>query len=167
MVLRLVCKQKPCPCLCRSKDRQSTSPVNWRKATGWCQGHHNVLPIHWVYLGKDVSANESPSSSLNRRCGLSGIIDTSGARTENRFQSLHLTKDMLDINLAGWHQHKMWDLFCGKSTINPNWQKWKVKFVFIAASTISAPCVKVFLQKCLLALLGRHLQTGVQSVTLS
>lgn len=24
------------------------------------------------------------------------------------FKSLHLTKDMLDINLAGWHQHEMW-----------------------------------------------------------
>lgn len=40
---------------------------------------------------------------------MSGEMDTSGVRSRNRSQSLHLIKDMLDINLAGWHHHKMWD----------------------------------------------------------
>lgn len=56
-----------------------------------------------------VCKRDTPSSSLYRGCGLCGEMDTSGVRSGNRFQSLHLTKDMLDINLAGWHRHEMWD----------------------------------------------------------
>lgn len=55
-----------------------------------------------------VCKRDTQSSSLYRGCGLCGEMDTSGVRSGNRFQSLHLTKDMLDINLAGWQQHEMW-----------------------------------------------------------
>lgn len=33
-------------------------PMLRRKTTDQCQDPHKVLPIHWVYLGRDVSANE-------------------------------------------------------------------------------------------------------------
>lgn len=57
-----------------------------------------------------VYKRDTPSSSLYQGCGLCGEMDTSGMRSGNRFQSLHLTKYMRDINLAGWHEHEMWDL---------------------------------------------------------
>lgn len=47
-----------------------------------------------------VCKRDTPSSSLYQGCGPCGEMDTSGVRSGNRFQSLHLTKDMLDINLA-------------------------------------------------------------------
>lgn len=97
-------------CVCRSKGWWSRPPMLWRKATGWCQGHCKVLPIHWVYLGRDVSANEILRlARYTEGVDCVGEMDTSGVRSGNRFQSLHLTKDMLDINLAAWHQHEMWD----------------------------------------------------------
>lgn len=34
-------------------------PMLWRKATGPWQGPVKVLPIHWFYLGKDETANET------------------------------------------------------------------------------------------------------------
>lgn len=39
-----------------------------------------------------VCKRDTPSSSLYRGCGLCGEMDTSGVRSGNRFQSLHLTK---------------------------------------------------------------------------
>lgn len=33
-------------------------PKRWRKTTDRCHVPHKVLPIHWVYLGRDVSANK-------------------------------------------------------------------------------------------------------------
>lgn len=89
----------------------SRPPMLWRKATGRCQSPHKVLPIHWVYLGRDVSANE-----ILRLARYTEGVDCVGKWTHlawgvgTDFKSLHLTKDMLDINLAGWHQHEMWDL---------------------------------------------------------
>lgn len=47
---------------------------------------------------------DTASSSLYQGCGLCGEIDTSGVRSGTRFESLHLTKDTLDIKLADWHK---------------------------------------------------------------
>lgn len=52
------CKQKPCLFVCGSNGWWSRPPMLWRKATGWCQGTRKVLPILWVYLGWDLSANK-------------------------------------------------------------------------------------------------------------
>lgn len=57
-----------------------------------------------------VCKRDTPSSSLYQGCGLFREMDTSGVRSGNRFQSLHLAKDILDIKLAGWHKHEMWGL---------------------------------------------------------
>ena len=52
---------------------------------------------------------DTPSSSLYRGCGLCGEMDTSGVRSGNRFQSLNLTKEVLDMDLASWHSREMLD----------------------------------------------------------
>ena len=135
-------------------------PMLWRKATGWCQVPHKVLPIHWVYLGKrHVCKRDTPSSSLYRGCGLRGEMDTSGVRSGNRFQSLHLTKDMLDINLAGWHWHEKWDFdFVGSPPYI--WDDgWKIPFVFIAAQTNILTWLKQMCSLCAKTIyLGGNLQ---------
>lgn len=87
----------------------------WRKATGQCKGPHKVLPIHCVYLGRVLFANEIHNRArYTEGVDCVGEMDTSGVRSGNRLRSLHLTKDMLDINLASWHQHEMWDLILWK-----------------------------------------------------
>lgn len=78
-----------------------------RSVPGPSQSAYNTLSL---FGQRCVCKRDTPSSSLYWGCGLCGEMYTSGVRNGNRFQSLHLTKDMLDINLAGWHQHEKWDL---------------------------------------------------------
>lgn len=76
-----------------------------RWVPGASQSAYNPLSLFGL---RCVYKQDTASSSLYRGCGLCGEMYTSGVRSGNRLQSLHLTKDMLDINLAGRHQHEMW-----------------------------------------------------------
>lgn len=70
-------------------------------------GHSQTVPSPLSLFGqRRVCKRDAPSSSLYRGCGLRGEMDTSGVRRGNTFWSLHLTNDMVDINLAGWHQEE-------------------------------------------------------------
>lgn len=113
--LWIVFPGKSCSSLHRSKSlwsRAVWSPANVpyapdlsnRSAPGPSQSASNPLSL---FVQKCVSKRDPPSSSLYRGCGLSGEIDTSGVRRGKRFQSLHLTTDMLDINLACWYRREM------------------------------------------------------------
>lgn len=82
-----------------------------RSVPGPSQSATNPLSL---FVPRCFCKRDTQSSSLYQGCGLSGEKDTSGIRRGNRFQSLHLTRDMLDINLAGWHQNTMWDLILWK-----------------------------------------------------
>jgi len=82
-----------------------------RSVTGPSQNDSNPLSL---FVQRCVCKQDTPSSPLYQGCGLSGEIDTSGVGSGNRLHSLHLTKDMQDINLAAWHLRKMWGLIMWK-----------------------------------------------------
>lgn len=111
-----VCKNPFPPCADHRDDKaeksdflQTSHPLERdnRLVPGPSQSAYNRLSI---FVQRCVGKRDTLCSSLYQGCGLCGEMNTSGVRSGNRFQSLHLTKDMLDINLAGWHKHEMWDL---------------------------------------------------------
>lgn len=126
------CLQAKALCLSvHIKGLMSRPPMLWRKATGWCQDPHKVLPIRWVYLGRDVSANE-----ILFLARYTEGVDYVGKWTHlawgvgTDFRVYILQKTCFTLTwLAGTNMK------CGISSTNLRWQGWKIPFVFKASPT--------------------------------
>lgn len=78
----------------------SKTPMAHRKATGWCHSPHKVPSNSRVYLGREVSTNKT-LHPVRYTEGVDCVSkNTSGVISETRFSCLHLTEEMLHINLS-------------------------------------------------------------------
>lgn len=94
--LHRVCEQKAMSLSVQIKGlkRQTSHALEKgnRLVPGPSQSTSNPLSL---FGQRCVCKRDTPSNSLYRGCGLCREMDTSGVRSGNRFQSLHLTKDIL------------------------------------------------------------------------